>query len=114
MKLSRLLEIPSTECVLEGPEGTEFSAGYTSDLLSDVMAHADAGSVLITIQAHKNSVAVASVSDLPALLICSSRPIPEDMIEAAKQESIAIYRTDLHQYAASVAVHALLTGEQNS
>ena len=36
------------------------TGGYTSDLLSDVMGHADAGYLWITLQAHKNVFAIAS------------------------------------------------------
>ncbi len=108
MKLDRLLSIPSTECVLAGPADAEFSTGFTSDLLSDVMGNASEGAVLMTIQAHKNTIAVATLVGIPAILVCTSRPVPEDMESAAQQEGVAIYRTALHQYEASVALHALL------
>ena len=39
-------------------EDKEVCTGYTSDLLSDVMANAKDGCALITIQAHVNTVAV--------------------------------------------------------
>ena len=38
-----------------------YPTGYSSDLLSDVMANAKADGVLVTVQAHKNAVAVASL-----------------------------------------------------
>jgi len=109
MKLDRLLEIPGTECLLPAPAGTEVSAAFTSDLLSDVMAHAAENSLLITIQAHQNAVAVASLAGIRGILACSSRPIPADMLEAARRESIALFRTPLNQFDASVAVHRLLS-----
>lgn len=110
MKLERLLEIPGTTVVLPGPDGTEISSAFTSDLLSDVMAHAAEDSVLITIQAHQNAVAVATLVGIRAILACSSRPIPSDMQEAARAKSIGLYRTPLNQFDASVAVHQLLAG----
>ena len=45
----------------------EVTGGYTSDLLSCVMAGAKAGNVWITLQAHPNVVAVASLLDLAAV-----------------------------------------------
>ena len=102
------MEIPGAECLLSAPADTEISAAFTSDLLSDVMAHAAENSVLITIQAHLNTVAVASLAGVRAILACSSRPAPADMIEAARKQQIAIYRTPLNQFDASVAVHQLL------
>jgi hypothetical protein len=87
----------------------EVEDGYTSDLLSDVMANAASDSVLITIQAHKNTVAVASLVGISAIVVCNSRPIPDDMTEAAKQEGVAVYRTAENQFTASARVHGLLS-----
>ena len=109
MKLDRLLEIPGTECLLPAPAGADVSGAFTSDLLSDVMAHAAEDSVLITIQAHQNTVAVATLAGIRAILACSSRPVPADMLAAARKESVGVFRTSLNQYDASVAVHRLLS-----
>ncbi len=86
----------------------EISAGYTSDLMSDVMANAEADSVLITIQAHKNTVAVASLVEAGAIIICNNRPVPPEMIEAAAQEKIALFRTTKDQFKTSCEVGAKL------
>ena len=108
MKVDRLMEISGTECPLPASADAEISAAFTSDLLSDVIAHTPEHSVLITIQAHQNTVAVASLVGIRAILACSSRPIPADMIEAARTQSVALFRTPLNQFDASVAVHRLL------
>ncbi|HEY1406131.1 MAG TPA: iron-sulfur binding hydrogenase, partial [Spirochaetota bacterium] len=86
----------------------EVLSGYTSDLLSDVMGNADEGSVLITIQAHRNSVAVASQLDFPAIIICNNRPIPAEMENAARSSDIAILKTTDNQFVASYKVYAAL------
>lgn len=77
------------------------AGGYTSDLLSDVMAHATTGDVLITIQAHKNTIAVAGLVGAPAIVLCNDKPIPDDMIAAAKEEGIALFATPLSQFEVS-------------
>jgi hypothetical protein len=87
--------------LVSGSAEKQISGGYTSDLLSDVMAHAKTGDALVTIQAHKNTVAVASLMGAPAIIICNNRPIPEDMIEAAASEDIAILKTALSQFEVS-------------
>jgi hypothetical protein len=71
----------------------EISSGYASDLLSDVMANAKADGVLVTVQAHKNAVAVANIVGLAAIVVCNSRPLPEDMLESARLEGVAVFRT---------------------
>lgn len=71
-------------------EDREISGGYAGDLLSDVMGNAKADAVLVTIQAHKNTVAVASLLGLAAIVLCNGRTAPEDMLEAAAAEGIAV------------------------
>jgi hypothetical protein len=82
--------------------------GYTSDLLSDVMGNAPEGSVLITIQGHKNSIAVASLLGMPAIILCNNRSAPDDMQLAAQKEGIAIFSTSDTQFTASYRVAHLL------
>jgi hypothetical protein len=84
---------------------------YTSDLLSDVMAHAPAESVLITIQAHKNTVAVASLAGAAAIVLCNGREAAEDMRAAAGEHGIALFSTPWNQYQASWRIHDALAGE---
>lgn len=81
---------------------------YTSDLLSDVMAKAGEESALVTIQAHKNTVAVASLVGARAVVICNDRPVPEDMVAAAAAEGIAIFKTDKSQFEVSGELYAEL------
>ncbi len=77
---------------------TPITGGYTSDLLSDVMANAKDGCILITIQAHNNTVAVASLAGAVGILICGGRSVPGDMIESARREGIALFRTAQNQF----------------
>jgi len=88
------------DAVLEG--------AYTSDLLSDVMANAEAGGALITIQAHKNTVAVATLVNISVIIVCNSRPIPADMLAAARDEGIAVLRTGQNQFTVSGRLYQLL------
>jgi len=82
-------------------DDTELKGAYTSDLLSDVIAHAKSGGALITIQAHKNTVAVATLVNISCLIICNNRPLPDDMLEAAKDEGIAVLLTKENQFTVS-------------
>ncbi|GHU97288.1 hypothetical protein FACS189483_02820 [Spirochaetia bacterium] len=89
-------------------EDTSLTGAYTSDLLSDVMANAKDGGALITIQAHKNTVAVATLVNISVIVICNSRPAPEDMIESARDEGIAVIRTRENQFTVSGKLYDLL------
>ena len=110
MKPLELLQRAGFEAVQAECADEEVTTGYTSDLLSDVMANAEAGSVLITIQAHKNTVAVATLANLRAIIVCNSRPVPADMIDAARAEKVGIFRTPDNQFVTSHKVHELLFG----
>ena len=109
MRVKELAEELRLDVVQSAGEDREVVTGYTSDLLSDVMANAAEGAVLITIQAHKNTIAVASLAGCPAIIVCNERPIPEDMIEAAENEEIAIYRSAENQFDISGKAFSLLS-----
>jgi hypothetical protein len=93
----------------EFEDGT-LNGAYTSDLLSDVMANAKDGGALITIQAHKNTVAVATLVNIRAIIVCNNRPLPDDMLAAAKDEGIAVLLTAENQFTVSGKLWALLKG----
>ncbi|MDR2483714.1 MAG: hypothetical protein LBD08_08815 [Treponema sp.] len=86
----------------------ELTGAYTSDLLSDVIANAKDGGALITIQAHKNTVAVATLVNISVIAVCNNRPIPEDMLAAAKDEGIAVILTGENQFTVSGKLYGLL------
>ncbi len=84
------------------------AAGYCGDLLSDVMANAPADSVMMTIQAHKNTIAVASLVGIAALVICNGRQIAADMLAAAEDEEISLFTTPLTHFEAAKKIIPLL------
>ncbi len=107
MKIKELRELGFT-CLQDQFEDAGLSGGYTSDLLSDVMANLKEGQVLITIQAHKNTIAVASLSGAAAVIFCHGRSVADDVIAAAANEGIALFTTPDNQFEATVKVaHAL-------
>lgn len=108
MTIEQLLSHLKYHPYTKGDSEITITGGYTSDLLSDVMGNADEGSVLITIQAHKNSVAVASLIGMHAIILCNGRTPTEDMIVAANQEDIALIGTSDSQFTASYKVAKLL------
>ncbi len=83
---------------------TEITGGYTSDLLSDVMAHLKEGDALITIQAHKNTIAVASLTGASAVIFCHRRDATPDVLEAAAKENIAVFISSGSQFETTCAL----------
>jgi hypothetical protein len=110
MRISDIQGIEGMTCLQEEYEDVSVKGGYTSDLLSDVMAHAEEGSVLITIQAHKNTVAVSSLAGVVGIIVCNNRPVEETMIDAALQEGIAIFQTKENQFQATCRIAQRFSG----
>jgi len=108
MEMQKLEQCEALQTICNPDPDAEVVTGYTSDLLSDVLANAEEDSVLITIQAHKNSVAVSSIAGCTAIIICNDRTIPDEMIDAAKENDVALFLTDLTQFESSLLVGKLL------
>ena len=110
MKISDIAAMEQMTCMIEEYTDAEVTTGYTSDLLSDVMGNADEGAVLITIQAHKNTVAVSSLAGISAIIICNNRPVPSDMLAASADEEIAVFQTAENQFKTSALIAQHLGG----
>ncbi|MCE1169153.1 MAG: serine kinase [Sphingobacteriia bacterium] len=96
--------------VVAGKEGLEkeVSDGYTSDLLSDVMGNAESGMIWITLQTHKNVMAIASLKDLAAVLLVKGLQPEPAMAEQAEEEGIAILSTELSAFEISGKLYQIL------
>jgi serine kinase of HPr protein (carbohydrate metabolism regulator) len=72
---------------------TEVSGGYTSDLLSDVIANSKDGNLWITLQTHQNIIAVAKLRDLAGIIIINNRKPDEETLQKAKEENVPLLCT---------------------
>jgi hypothetical protein len=108
MKLRELMAACGCEGVTVPDPEAEVTGVYTSDLLSDVMAHCPEGAALITVQNHKNAVAVCTLVGAPAIVLVHGREAPEEMRAAAAREGVALLRTADDQFRASCRLGAAL------
>ena len=69
------------------------TAGYTSDLLSCVMANAIRQGIWVTLQAHTNIVAVAALLDLSAVIITEGAMPDPNTIWKADHEGVVLLST---------------------
>ena len=72
--------------------------GYTSDLLSCVMAGAKNGNLWVTLQAHLNIVAVASMLEVAAVIITENAQPDEATIAKANEQGIILLSTPRFSY----------------
>jgi hypothetical protein len=84
------------------------SGGYAGDLLSDVIAHSNAGNVWVTMQAHVNIVAVAALKDLAGIVIVRGKRPADDTLARAKEQKVALLLSELPAFETIGRIHALL------
>jgi hypothetical protein len=83
-------------------------AGYTSDLLSDVIANAPEKSIWITVQRHVNILGVAKLKDILAIVTPRNLNVESGVIEKARTEGIAMMRTPSSAFEISGRVYEVL------
>lgn len=86
----------------------EIKGGYTSDLLSDVMGHAKEGMIWITLQTHKNVLAIASLKELSAILLVKDSKPEDDMLEQAIEEGLPVLGTSDQTFETTGKVYQLI------
>ncbi|MEE1142021.1 MAG: DRTGG domain-containing protein [Bacteroidales bacterium] len=68
----------------------EVKGVYVSDLLSDVLADAKTNQIWITLQTHKNIVAIAQLKGLSAIVLVKGLEPNEKTIQKADEERIVL------------------------
>jgi hypothetical protein len=74
------------------------TGGYSSDLLSCVMAGARKGHLWITLQAHLNIVAVAALNEVAAIIITENAQPDDASIAKANQQGVILLATSQPTY----------------
>jgi hypothetical protein len=77
-------------CLAPSSLDRDILGGYASDLLSCVMAKAQAGTVWVTLQAHPNVVAVASLLDLAAVIVTEGVTPDAETIGRAQENGVTL------------------------
>ena len=78
--------------VVAGEKGLDRQVedGYSGDLLSEIMANAPEGCVWLTIQGHQNTVAVAVLREMAAIIITGGQSPDDETLQKANLENIPI------------------------
>ena len=109
MKVKDLVERLNLR-VLSGADGLdrEVEGCYVSDLLSDVMGNAEMGNVWVTLQTHKNVMAIASLKELACVILVKGLTASEDTVEQSNEEGIPFLSTDMQTYETAGKIYQLL------
>jgi serine kinase of HPr protein (carbohydrate metabolism regulator) len=112
MKVKEIIEKLNLRA-LTAPErlDVEVSGGYTSDLLSDVMANSRERNIWITLQTHQNIVAVAKLKNLAAVILVNNRSPEPDTLKIAEEQKVPLLTTADSAFTISWKIHALLSAK---
>jgi predicted transcriptional regulator len=97
MKLSVLVEKLALKPVTEMFD-KEISGVYISDMVSDVIANAKPGDLLVTVQIHNNVIAAANLVDIAGIVVTQGKLPSEDVRKMAEKAQIPIFSTDLSRW----------------
>ena len=89
----------------------QVTGGYASDLLSCVIAGAKAGNIWVTLQAHPNIIAVASLVELSAVIVTEGVSPDPETIRKAQETGIPLLTTDRDTFSTVVALAGLGIGK---
>ena len=71
---------------------------YISDMVSDVIANAKAGNLLVTVQVHANALAAANLVDICGIVVAQGKRPADDVIRMAVKAEISIFSTALSRW----------------
>jgi hypothetical protein len=92
MTLAQIQHALGLGCLTPGLDlDREVTSAHASDLLSDALANAPAGGVLLTIQVHLNVVAVALHSQQAAVIFTWGMQPDEQVVRKAVEEGLPLF-----------------------
>lgn len=100
MNLQQIIDQLNLHVLTEPQEFASITptGGYSSDLLSCVMAGAKKGHLWITLQAHLNIVAVAALNEVAAIIITENTQPDAASIAKANQQGVILLSTSQSTY----------------
>ena len=109
MKAQELLTACNlTSAVNSAPEN-EITCTYCCDLLSIVMGKAPAGSAWVTIMGNMNSVAVASLAEIGAIILADGVKPDDNALKRAKENGINIYLSNEPVFDTALKIHKAIS-----
>ena len=103
MKLSEIKELLEAEVLTceEAVDSIEVENGYSSDLMSDVLAFASSGVLLITGLTNVQIFRTAQMLDIPAIVFVRGKKPAADLVEMAKGANMPILVTYMSMFETS-------------
>lgn len=81
---------------------------FCCDLLSIAMSKAPSNGAWVTVMGNRNTLAVASLSDVSCIVLAEGVTFPDAELQCAMEEGITVFLTDLPVFDAALCIHRLL------
>lgn len=109
MKLSEIITELNLQKINNKPikENVIIESAYACDLLSQVLAGAKSDSIWITVQSHLNIIGVAVMAGISAIIVSDGHNIPDNVIEKADEEQIALFESKENAFQLSGKLYGL-------
>lgn len=105
MKLKTILEFPQCEVLVKGNPQRELSKVFCCDLLSIAMSKAPQDGVWVTVMGNKNTLAVASLTEIACIILAEGISLDEGTLLQAEKEGIAVLATALPVFDMALQVY---------
>lgn len=109
MKAKELAGNLGLEISVEGAPENEISTVYCCDLLSIVMGKAPANCAWVTVMGNMNSVAVASLAEIGAIILADGVKPDANAIKRAEENGINIFLSDKPVFDTALEIHKAIS-----
>lgn len=92
MKASEIAKILQLTVFNSKFEDREIRSVYISDMVSDIIG-IEEGSLLVTLQTHKNLIAAANLVDVSAVVFSRGKKPEADVVQLAERAGIGLFGT---------------------
>jgi len=97
---------------IAGTGDRDIEGGFCGDLLSWAMGRAKSGDCWFTVMGNLNTVAVATLVEVAAVVLCHGVTLPAQALEKAIEEGVDVFYTDLSVFAAATRFYSFFHNER--
>lgn len=109
MTVQTLIDSGLFNTVVPGNTDKEISKVFCCDLLSIAMSKAPENGAWVTVMGNKNTLAVASLTDISCIILAEGIQFQEEELACAKNEQIAVLVTEMPIFDAGLKIQELLS-----
>lgn len=109
MNVQTIIDAALFTTINTGDTKRSISNLFCCDLLSIAMSKAPANSAWVTVMGNINTLAVASLTEVSCIILAEGVNFDDAAIAKAKEENIAVFKTELPVFDAALKIHNLYT-----